>query len=207
MAGEISGLTLLEAPSGPLQAEVLDAADTTMSSNGTNKRAFLAGPYLIQTITNSSPGEFNFSSIPAGFRRLIIRGEMRGDVAATTDTIRLFFNGDTTIANYESQQITNTDTASSFSKADNPFSGVAPAASAPANSYGSFEYVIEGYAGGNLKSARLLYGLYYGADAQRHGLIRIQHNSLTAAITQVQIRTDNHPTDQLLGTLSLYGEF
>jgi hypothetical protein len=205
MAGEISSLTLLGAPSGPLAIEVLDEADTTMSSSGTNKRAILAGPYLIEKIVNSSAGEFDFDSIPAGFSRLIIRGILRGDLAATTDGVWCILNTDTTAANYHYKIVGGEDAGSSFVEGTNPYIANCTAGSSPANSYSDIMIVIEEYTGSQLKMISCQAGGYLASGNVRNTR-HVVKSAITAAITRIRIRTDNHATDQLFGTLSLYGE-
>jgi hypothetical protein len=204
MAGEISSLTEVDAPSGPLQVEVLDTADTTMSSNGTNKRATLAGPYLIETITNGSAGEFDFASIPAGFSRLIIKGEARLS-ATSTSSIKMYINADTTDANYHFQQITAVDDGVIDTEGSTAVIAVLPTSSSPADSYARILATIEGYAGANLKQVRCEADSYVATDSVRVGTI-VNVSSITAAITRLRIQASDHPTSGILGTLSLYGE-
>jgi len=207
MAGEISGLTLLGAPSGPLLAEVLDEADTTMSSNGTNKRAYLAGPYLIETITNASAGEFDFASIPAGFKRLILKGHARSDATATTDIVYLFMNADTTVANYHMQSVRGINNVASGTEADSSHIITVPGDTSTANSFGQFEIAVENYAADpHLKTALSSFMAYETTDQQRMGMMSIA-SDITAPITRIRLRTDGHPTDGLVGEVSLYGMF
>jgi hypothetical protein len=210
MAGEISGLTPLVDPSGPLEIEVLDSADTSMSSNGTNKRATLAGPYLIEKIVNTSAGNFDFTSIPAGFRRIRIRGEVRGDsTAAQSIAVYGFLNGDTTITNYDRQNSLGDNNSANVAEANDAqvFTATSPGGgSGKTTHYTPVDIVIENYAGGNLKGATTHYAVYYANANMRAAMQYMCHRTLVAAITQITIQTTNHPTSGLVGTLSLYGE-
>jgi hypothetical protein len=80
-----------------------------------------------------------------------------------------------------------------------------PAATSPANSYANVCIVIEDYDGSNLKGALCSTYSMYDTAATLVGWFGVK-SSITAAITRVRIRTDNDPTDQLLGTMTLYGE-
>jgi hypothetical protein len=207
MAGEISALTLLGVPSAPLEIEVLDPGDTTMSSSGTNKRAVLAGPYLIETITNAVAGEFDFNSIPAGFKRLMLIGHARSNGTGTVDAVYCLFNADTTVANYHSQVIRGFNAAASGPEGDTPNIFTTPAASSPANSHAQFSIAVEHYEESTLlKTAQCTFMSYDDTDIQRTGMIGVV-SAITAAITRLRLQTDNHPTDGLVGEVSLYGMF
>ena len=85
-------LTDLTEFAGTLAADdwvyMVDKSDTTDNPDGSSFKIQvknIVGRVLLQTITNSSAGEFDFNSIPSGFNRLIIRGEIRGDAAGTGD--------------------------------------------------------------------------------------------------------------------------
>lgn len=209
MSGEISALTLLGVPSAPLEIEVFDPGDTTMASTGTNKRAVLAGPYLIETITNSVAGEFDFDSIPAGFKRLILKGYARSSAATTTDPLYIYANTDTTNANYHMQSVRgiNGGASANSTEADYPQIATVPANTSTANSYGQFEIVVENYAASShLKTALSGFMAYETTDSTRMGMMAVT-SAITAAITRLRLRTDNHPTDGLVGEVSLYGMF
>jgi hypothetical protein len=161
--------------------------------------------HVIQTITNAVAGEFDFDSIPAGYDRLILEGEVRSDAAVTADILYLFFNADTTVANYHSQDIFGSNGASAGGEAAVPRVGLATGASSPANAYAGVHIVIEGYDGTYVKQAIGRTLIRRAATDLAAGLNGM-YSSVTAAITRVRLRTDNHATDQLLGTMTLYGE-
>jgi len=160
---------------------------------------------LLDTITNPGSGEFVFSGIPSGYSRLVIEGYIRGTVTATVEVIWCFLNADTTSTNYHRQLNSAADGTASAAESAAPVVAFAPAASSPANSYGSVRLVLENYTGSNLKSIESSWVAYRDTDdisIGRGGII----SAVTAAVTTVTIRTDNHSTDTLLGSLRLYGE-
>lgn len=189
---------------------MVDVSDTTQDVAGSSFKvpmSALGGRFLIEEITLGSAGEFDFNSIPAGFNRLIITGLVRGDVSATSDLVYVILNADTTLANYHSQRIAGIDNTAFATEFDNqPLISGCPGASSPSGLYGALTIVIEDYAGSHRKAVGC--DSFVPRDASTLEASKyITLSSITAAITRVRIRTDNHSTDQLLGTLRLYGEF
>ena len=169
---------------------------------------FQNGKVEIETITNTTAGEFDFDNIPSGYKRLIIEGTLRGDVSGYEDNVYCIFNTDTTASNYHNQLITAIDAtmgAGQYPEASTPLLGRVPAVSSPTDSYGQFKIVVADYDGVNLKTAISTFMSYVNTDAIYNGQGSMV-SAITAAITRIRIRTDNHATDQLLGTLTLYGE-
>lgn len=181
------------------------AGNTITISKWESYRAPYYGRQLIETIENTTAGKFDFNNIPAGYNRLIIRGTVRSDVTSTGDAMYAFLNTDTTVANYHTQRIQGDNGTSSSAEANSTDVGGITADSSPANSYTVFEAIIEDYAGSNLKIIQSTSCAYRAADTS-HFSFRMVTSAITAAVTRVRIQTDNDPTDQLFGTLRLYGE-
>jgi hypothetical protein len=160
---------------------------------------------LIEEIENTTAGEFDFDTISGDYKRLIIEGYVRGDVSAVLDSVHAFFNADTTESNYHRQHSYTGDGSASVSEAAEARVALCPAATATADSYGTVRIVLEDYAGARLKTAFTSFVMTQAADDITTGNIGGYWDS-TAAITRVRIRADGHPTDGLLGKLSLYGE-
>jgi hypothetical protein len=209
MSDKLTALTELSAtPAYDDWFYVVDKSDTTDDAAGSSKKIAIqnVGRTLIETITNGSAGEFDFTSIPAVFSRLILQGDVRGDVTATSDFMFLLFNEEDTDADYHSQYVANITGVADVSKDDTPEIGVCPGASSPANSYGKITIVIDNYTDGHIKQATGDFNALRAATDVHSGLCYLNHDSLTAAITRLRLRTDNHDTDQLFGVVSLYGE-
>jgi hypothetical protein len=67
--------------------------------------------------------------------------------------------------------------------------------------------VIEDYYGSNIKGAHVhMSSMLDSATALANTSVVIYNSSITASITRLRVRTDNHATNQLLGVLRLYGE-
>ena len=206
-ATKLSALTALlgtEVAAGDL----LYVAD--VSANQSKKIALseFGGKFLLDEITNASPGEFDFQNIPQQFNRLIIMGELRGDQAASAISTYCYFNNDRTATNYYVQLAAGSNGAASAGEAATPQFGTVAGASSVSNCYGGVQIIMENYAGSNLKRIR------GGADVYRSGgaeasvyVSAMYHDSMVDAITRLTIAASNSPTNGLLGTLRLYGEF
>jgi hypothetical protein len=160
---------------------------------------------LIEEIENTTAGSFDFNNIPSGFNRLIIAGQIRGDVSATGETVYIYMNSDTTASNYYQQRLIGDGASPKASEAANPTIGFSPAGSSPAGAYGNMLITIEDYAGANTKMATNIEAGPRASNDLRAGIYLVE-SALTAAITRIRIQTDNDPTDQFFGTLRLYGE-
>lgn len=188
-----------------------DVSDTTESVDGTSLKAQLknlGAPVLLDRITNATAGNFVFSSIPGGYKRLIIKGWLESDAAgAPSDTVYIFFNSATTITDYKHQRLQGRGSAAVSNEQNNPQIVVVPGATGLGPATVHIE--LEGYADStsrDVKCATSLYGHAESTATATVGAIVVQHNSLTDAITTLTIETNNHPTDQLVGELSLYGQ-
>ena len=181
------------------------AGNTITISKWESYRAPYYGRQLIETIENTTAGKFDFNNIPAGFNRLIIMGSLRSDAAVTVDTMHIFFNSDTTVSNYYTQLNEALDGSPVSSQGSNPSISRSSGASSPANYYTSVMIVIEDYTGPNIKMGTGVYSSPGDSSKTLAGVSSVR-SSITAAITRVRIQTDNDPTDQLFGTLRLYGE-
>ena len=161
----------------------------------------------IARITNATAGDFDFDSIPGTYDRLIIKGTITSDLAGVADGTRMWFNTETTDANYHSQPMYVDDGVGGFVEAATSQFGLVAGTTAVANSNTSVEIVIENYASAtDLKSANSTWQTLREAARIYCGRHVVFCKTVTAPITRLRFRTDNHATDQLLGTLILYGE-
>lgn len=153
---------------------------------------------LIADITLTNPDSFESIPIPAGFTHLELVAQLRGVAAGTEDVAYLFFNNDTTVANYHWQQFgMQNGTSSVANEGATPILTVVPAAGSPAGFFGDVRCSIPNCAGSQQKSA---YGLQMAYEATDN--ITIRNHSIAwdvaggiAAITALTVRTNNHPTD------------
>lgn len=163
---------------------------------------------LIETITNASAGEFDFASIPQNFNRLVIKGYLRSSASGTQDTVYGFINTSTTVSSYLSQRFSAFDDGPSANLTEyaEPRVGIASGDGSPSGYYHNVSMEIEGYA---VTKQQIVKCESSGArDASSADVLFYSCLSpVSAAVTRLRIRTDNHPTDGLIGTLRLYGEY
>lgn len=161
----------------------------------------------IQSITNATADDFDFNNIPQGYRRLILEGYVRSGVAATSDYLYMWLNEDTTAANYHSQRNGGDNGSHIITEIAEPRLGYSTGASSPAGSYAHVRLVLEGYASTVLKKmAQVSLAGEYDTDNMfvENSMV---FSAITDPVTRVRVLTDNDPTDQLLGELTLYGEY
>ena len=160
----------------------------------------------IERITNATAGEFDFNSIPSGYDRLIIKGYMRSDTADVQDSVEIFLNEDLTPSNYFRQFLTAINNIENTPEGTGCFIANIPAATAPASSYCDIVISIENYdSSAHRKMLISDFGSFRQTTELYMGKIAVT-SAITAAVTRVRLRTDNHATDQMTGTLILYGE-
>jgi NACalpha-BTF3-like transcription factor len=155
---------------------------------------------LLWKQTLSGSGSFDTDNAPdagtddlSGYDHLYLRlYNARGTVAATSDILYLRFNGDATDANYRSQRTSNGASANSST----PVIGVVPASTGDADYVGLIEVLIPDYAGSKFKQSHY-WSIYRATAALQEVRDGSHHWESTAAITRIQIVTDNDPTDLL----------
>lgn len=197
MAGKISELTELGNPVGAVEVEVLN--------NGVNYRARPAGKFIIEEIELATAGEFDFDSLPQGYKRLVIEGHVRAASGTGLKYLNAYINADETDSNYHSQALRAGNGASSFEESATPNIAVLAPSDAAAEEFTAVQLVFEGYAGTIKKTARSNFVSPRGAGFHYVGALGVL-SAITDPVTRIRIRTDNHPTDGLIGKLTLYGE-
>jgi hypothetical protein len=188
--------------------DLLYVADTSANSGKKMALSQFGGRILLDTLTNASPGEFDFLDIPQQFNRLVIIGYVRTDRVAASEPMYCYFNNDRTAANYHYQSCVGSNGAPSYGEASLPTIVAAMTASSAANGYTVFTALIENYAGDKLKDVLSTCNMYrvVGAEASNYD-IYTAHDSMVAAITRITLATSNSPTNGFSGTVRLYGEF
>ena len=208
-SGVITDLTAGKMTIGGGDGDVIvdDAAGEAVTiSKWITRRAPRFGKVLLQEITLSSAGEFDFDNIPQGFNRLIIEGAIRSNVSSIAESIYMLYNGDTAATNYHSQTGVSFNAAGiAPSEAAEPIVGTVPGATAVSGAMLPFRVQIEGYAGSNLKTVVNPLAVYRSADNIASGIYG-HHWDSPSAITRVQIRSSTSPTNAIFGTVRLYGE-
>lgn len=177
--------------------------DATVVTLPTSVSTTLQAKQLISTVTNPSGGTFTFT-IPTGYDRITMEGEIRAASTAFVSYASLFFNGDTSQANYHSQRLEGIN-GNFFGNEDAGVSIIAfvPDASADANRYATVTIIIDRPDDSRLKSAAGFFEAYYALNsACVVGQTSVGHDTMTAAITSLTVQLNGGGT----GTLRCYGE-
>lgn len=134
------------------------------------------------------------AGLPAGYASFKIECRLRSTVAATLDAAYVFFNNDTTVANYASERFAATDGAIAGARADTPQVGEVPGATSQTDDFGFVWVEIPAPNDAKNKLALSYGGYRRSATSHRVDGAAVQWES-TAAVTRIQVRTDNHATD------------
>lgn len=150
---------------------------------------------LIADITLTNSGSFEAIPIPGGFDSLEILASLRSSEATTADAGRMFFNGDTTEANYRCQYWNATGTTVTTGAIDLAFFGEIPGASSISGYFStSVTVVLNSTALGKFRGRYSISHIRQDATVGRDQMVGCYWES-TEPITSVTIRTDNHATD------------
>jgi hypothetical protein len=166
---------------------------------------------IAETVLGASATTIDFSSIPGTYKHLRILAVVRSDVAATSDSVNLVVNNDTTNANYDRQQLTAAGTtvaaAELLAGANARIIAACPAASSPASHFGSLELTVFDYT--STSHFKMVHAeLSYWAARSTGGLgIRksVMGWASTAAITRLTLSPFTGPNFVSGSMASLYG--
>jgi len=153
---------------------------------------------LVADITLTNNGSFESIPIPTGFDSLEILWALRSTVSATSDVGRIWFNGDTTDANYSNQYVNGLFTTVVTARGDNAQLRELTGSTSTAGDYGVAHMLIPFHQQPGVR--RNILSLYADRrDATSHEVsIQAFNWESTEPITSITIRTDNHPTDLLV---------
>jgi len=199
----------IDADSGT--GEVVNNGDTATWAGGVGIGTVVSATntITIETIWDyenilGSSGSFDITlatDIPkwdSDVKTIIMEVGIRSLVSANSDLIYMFLNNDTTLTNYHRQTLGAALGAAAVGEgADALLTGSAPANTSPADSFwfatitigeansSSYVKVIRPHGG----------GLFTSTDVRADAGSLVWKNA--TAVTRIQIRTDNHPTDLL----------
>lgn len=179
----------------------LQAGDT-LPWVGAGDGALRKVQYLIDTITIETAGAISFSSIAADYDDLII--EVVGRSASTTGGIDVFFNDDTTAANYKRQYLQANNAAASAASAADGVVLFASVSTVNSNEFARMTASIKNYTSANYKNAD---GQSYARHTGTNSSI-IRQNAVTwlntAAITKITLGDSTSHFD-VGSIIKLYG--
>jgi hypothetical protein len=195
----------------------VDISNTTNNATGENVKIqasnFLPAPAgemtFIEkiTIAEGAPGLFDFTGIPQTYDHLYLEGIVRSTEAGSSGQWTfLLFNGDATETNYYSQAAGGYNNAGNVTHAAQPRMLYATTAGEPANQWAQFNISVQYYSRTDIvKAAEGLSRARVDPPRVMAGQTSMFHDTMTAAITQLTLQDQGHPTTQLFGELTLYG--
>jgi hypothetical protein len=158
---------------------------------------------LISSVTVGAGGAANieFTSIPSTYTDLVVKLSGRSNRSETTEFLNLNLNS--SASNFTNKTLESTGTTV-YSGSYGAYIGSIPAATATANTFGSFEIYIPNYAGSNFKSI--------SSDSVSENNINLAYSDLiaslwsqTAAITSIKLVPNNASNFVQYSTAYLYG--
>lgn len=157
-----------------------------------------------KTPTNTTA---QWTSIPNTYTHLVIEYIARADKAAsTTETMNLYFNGDTTVTNYYYTACYALDASAFGNEGDSPLVGVIPAVSSAANDAGVGSIWIPYYKATTFNKAALTTSTERRTASTQSARITSIFWEATTAISQIDIITAG--SNFIAGsTFRLYGVF
>lgn len=150
----------------------------------------------------SVAGNFDITNIPQTYRVIRISTMLRHDQASTYALGYLFFNNDTTLANYRSGGHLAGATHTNSAPASNPGILLAVGANDTADYFAQNEVVIIGYTGGQMKKAFSSITISLDGTAIYTYTYSLVWKS-TAAINRVTAQYNNHPTNKFVANCEL----
>jgi hypothetical protein len=163
---------------------------------------------LFDTTLGASAPNIDLTPIPAGYANLLAYYCLRTDRAALNDNVIARLNGDSG-ANYFTQAANATAAANAAGEGlatGSPVLGLAAAATAPANRFGTGAILLPNYAGTSHKTAIVPAHLSWGVGT---GTEFIQIAGVTwanvAAVTQLTLSPSTGPNFVAGSRVTLYG--
>ena len=158
-----------------------------------------------QTPTGTS---VSWTSIPATYNNLYIELVARSDRSGqVVEDLYIYFNNDTTAANYFQGRITSGDTTVGANESDAPLLPGIAAANAPASECGYNKIWIPQYAGTTFNKTAIAIGFKRSATGTLNQMVAGISWESTTAINRVDIVTVNSSNFVSGSTFRLYGEY
>lgn len=159
-----------------------------------------------ETVLSIAAASVTFTSIPQGFRHLMIMAQARTDTAGELDTVALRFNGDTG-ASYDYSAVQN-GTFSATRAATRIVNGFCEGAGSRSNCFSFIQTYISAYSRSDMEKYMYARGGVFGdlsADADLFYISTYGHWNSFAPITSVTILNLAGPNFIALSRFQLYG--
>jgi hypothetical protein len=158
------------------------------------------------TVGATSVASFSFSSIPSTYTDLIVKTSIRSTRAASDDSVYIYFNTDTTAANYRvkgfyvASSVIYSFNTSSYAAETEMINGDGSTLS----TFGNAEFYIPNYTSSNAKS--ILYDAVGENNASNASMgLSVSSWSGTAAINRITIVSANGANLMQYSSFYLYG--
>lgn len=138
----------------------------------------------------------SISTWDSSVTQIIMQLVLRSAASGTADSVYAFFNNSTTVTNYTRQAAGAQAGVAGVATANDPLINLCPANGSPANSFGlQTVNILLPNSTGNLKGFHNIGGsrLDTGTNLRVDNIFSIWNSA--SAVTRIQVRTDNHPTD------------
>lgn len=165
------------------------------AAKAVQRASFVLRPWYDNTL--SGTGRFDVSNIPQGYSNMTLQLFARSDVSDTGDSVAVFFNGDTTAANYRrGGRISGSADFNVVS--DDPYAFAVPAATATANYFGSMAVNIQNYSNSSYYKSVTVTASERRDGSVIYNYITSLHWESANAITQVTVQPDGYATDEFI---------
>lgn len=162
---------------------------------------------ISETVLSVAAASVTFTSIPQGFRHLMMMAQVRTDQASELDTVIFRFNGDTG-SNYDYSAIQNGTFSATSRAVTFIVAGFSEAANSRANCFSLVQTYISAYARNDMEKYTSSYGGAFGnlsADADLFYIYAYGHWRSFAPITSITILPTPGPNFIALSRFQLYG--
>ena len=155
------------------------------------------GTNFIERQELGSAANITFSDIPQTYDHLELSVYARSDVSGDVRQYGVYFNGDTTISNYERQTFYATNATVAAYQYSSPVPGIIPGATSTANVFGAQTIIIQNYVLTDRHKSTLILGGYTTRAEIQLSSGRWKN---TAAITSIELIVDS-PDEFEAGTI------
>ena len=152
---------------------------------------------LIERQELGAAANITFSDIPQTYDHLELSVYARSDVSGDVRQYGVYFNGDTTISNYERQTFYATNTTVAAFQHSSPVPGIIPGATSTANVFGAQTIILQNYTLTDRHQSALILGGYTTRAEIQLSSGRWKN---TAAITSIELIVDS-PDEFEAGTI------
>ena len=194
--------TALPENTTPVSTDVMMIVDDPGGTAASEKitLANLLPGVMLHDKTLGSAGAFDVSSISQDYDDLLVIVTVRTDAATSSDTLYMYFNNDTTDANYHSEIGYHFDATAGLAEAATPGVSLVAGNTAPANVFSTVYYKIPSYADTLSLKVVIADGAYInqtGSVVRLHCGMSWEDGGATA-INRITVQPNGYATDKFV---------